>query len=38
MISYSKTKQQAVYTQPRTDDMDDGDVSTTYLAQLCKLY
>uniref|UniRef100_A0A672LZH1 Junctional adhesion molecule A n=1 Tax=Sinocyclocheilus grahami TaxID=75366 RepID=A0A672LZH1_SINGR len=27
---------QAVYTQPRTDDMDDEDVSTTYLAQLCK--
>uniref|UniRef100_A0A8C2Q667 Junctional adhesion molecule A n=1 Tax=Cyprinus carpio TaxID=7962 RepID=A0A8C2Q667_CYPCA len=28
----SKTKQQAVYTQPRTDDMDDGDVSTIYLS------
>lgn len=37
MISCSKPKQ-AVYTQPRTDDIDDGDVSTTYLAQLCKLH
>uniref|UniRef100_A0A671QVL9 Junctional adhesion molecule A n=1 Tax=Sinocyclocheilus anshuiensis TaxID=1608454 RepID=A0A671QVL9_9TELE len=31
-----KPKQQAVYTQPRADDMDDGDVSTTHLAQLYK--
>lgn len=35
MISCSKPKQ-AVYTQPRADDMDDGDVSTTHLAQLYK--
>uniref|UniRef100_A0A671QVL5 Junctional adhesion molecule A n=1 Tax=Sinocyclocheilus anshuiensis TaxID=1608454 RepID=A0A671QVL5_9TELE len=32
----NKPKQQAVYTQPRADDMDDGDVSTTHLAQLYK--
>jgi len=29
MISCSKPKTQAVYTQPRADEGDDGDVSTT---------
>lgn len=31
MISCSKPKTQAVYTQPRADEGDDGDVSTTHL-------
>lgn len=31
MISCSKPKSQAVYTQPRSDEGDDGDVSTTHM-------